>query len=126
MNKVDNKLRYRFEQALKEWGEHCGDDSVQIQSDITRYLDCKGYKKLKAMGTQILPLIREIYSPEYFKQRGIIKDRGLATVKELGLVCLVSDLCGEDFKVPENIQGRVTAMKQFTAGWLDFNMHKYF
>jgi hypothetical protein len=124
-DKVDELTRKQFEQALREWGDHCASPRIQVSSRVTDYIDCEGYKKLKAMGAKILPLVREVYEPQYLAQRGIVKDTGLETVQALGLVCLVSELCGQDFEVPANIQGRVEAMKQYTTAWLDFNMQRY-
>ena len=123
--KADELMRKQFEQALREWGDHCTSSRIQVSSRVSDYIDCDGYKQLKAMGAKILPLIREIYEPQYLTERGIVKNTGIETVRDLGLACLVSELCGQDFEVPANVQGRVEAMKQFTAGWLDSNMQRY-
>jgi hypothetical protein len=131
MTVPDLETRAKFESTLNEWAEHLA--NVAHMSNPNCYLNCDAFRKLVGMGPKILPLIREVYEPDYLEKRGIIKDetRDFGLLRDLGLAMLVGRLAGDDFYLPRDEQlkgkelGNVNATTKFTMGWLDFNMYKY-
>ena len=53
------------------------------------------------------------------------KDLPLSMIKGHGLVSAVREIVGNDFSIPEEIRGRISAMEDYTKRWLDENMGKY-
>ena len=64
------------------------------------------------MGESALPLIRALYD------RDSSGNEGLAGVQS-HLVDAVHAIVGERFSIPEEIRGRVDAMRIYTKQWLD-------
>lgn len=56
-------LEERFHQAVENWIVHCRNNSVS--SSVERYLDCDAYREIVAMGSAVLPLIRDQLQTEY-------------------------------------------------------------
>lgn len=109
-------LETKFNENLKQWKEHCG-KSINY-SMATLYLDCDAYRNIVAMGKDVLPLIREVYDMDS-------KNDCELKVLQSKLVNLVKKIVGDEFKIPEWMKGRVTAIEKYTAKWLDENMDKY-
>ena len=53
------------------------------------------------------------------------KDLPLSMIKGHGLVSAVREIVGDDFSVPEEIRGRISAMEDYTKSWLDEHMNRY-
>ncbi len=57
-------LEHKFHQTVKEWREHCRNTPSSLSHS---YLDCDAYRRIVAMGAQVLPLIRDQLYIEYEK-----------------------------------------------------------
>lgn len=53
------------------------------------------------------------------------KDLPLSMIKGHGLVSAVREIIGDDFSIPEEIRGQISAIAAYTKSWLDENIHKY-
>ncbi|PIO08713.1 hypothetical protein COU59_00605 [Candidatus Pacearchaeota archaeon CG10_big_fil_rev_8_21_14_0_10_34_12] len=53
------------------------------------------------------------------------KDLPLSIIKGHGLVSVIREIVGDDFSIPEEIRGRISAIEDYTKEWLDKNMHRY-
>lgn len=105
----------RFDEEIRALIEHCSTDRVQLSSSIGTALDCDPYRRLVAMGRKvdILPLIRAVYD-------GMESvDPGFLTLRDHCLSCLVRDIAGERFQIPEAIQGQIYEIADYTKAWLD-------
>jgi len=71
------------------------------------------------MGYRALPLIRQVYD------RDSSDNFELSIVQCHGLVSVVREIVGGDFSIPEEIQGRISAIEDYTKRWLDENMGRY-
>ena len=71
------------------------------------------------MGYEALPLIRQVYD------RDSSDNFELSIVQGHGLISVVREIVGDDFSIPEEICGRISAMEHYTKRWLDENMSKY-
>ena len=109
-----------FHQAVEEWIEHCRNPHVQLSSSSEPVWDCDSYRKIVSMGYEALPLIRQVYDRE-----NPADDLALLIVQGHGLVSVVREIVGDDFSIPEEIRGRISAMEDYTKRWLDENMGKY-
>ena len=124
---VDDKLitRSKFERLIDDWAEHCGKVAhhPNPNSNPNMYIDCYSYRRLVGMGPKILPLIREVYEPDYQKKRGTFM-WGFESM-HCNLVMLVKQLVGDDFQIPEEASGKIDTLKRITMEWLDSNMQRY-
>jgi len=112
-------LEDTFNQAVDEWIEHCRKPEVQYSSSIQSVRDCEPYRKIVSMGSEALPLVRQLYD------RDSSSNFELSIVKGHGLSGAVREIVGEDFQIPEVIRGRVTEMEQYTKSWLDSHISEY-
>lgn len=125
-------LEEKFAETVKEWKVHCEKNAIYSMPEP--YLNCEAYKKLAAMGTEILPLIRNEYSKEEgdnirLSQRGIgiywcylIHD----IILEFELKIGEKDSNSAIEKVALGFIGiQVNELKKQTIKWLDENMKKY-
>jgi hypothetical protein len=108
-----------FHQAVEEWIEHCRNPNVQISSSAEPVRNCDSYRKIVSMGYEALPFIRKVYDREKSD------DLALSIVQGHGLVAIVREIVGDDFSIPEEIRGRISAMEDYTKRWLDENMSRY-
>ena len=108
-----------FHQAVEEWIEHCRNPHVQLSSSAEPVRNCDSYRKIISMGYEALPLIRQVYD------RDSLANFELSIVRGHGLVSVVREIVGDDFSIPEEICGRISAMEDYTKRWLDENMGKY-
>jgi len=108
-----------FHQAVEEWIEHCSNPRVQVSSSAEPVRDCDSYRKIVSMGHQALPLIRGVYD------RNSADNFELSIVQGHGLASAVREIVGDDFSIPEEIRGRIRAMKDYTKRWLDENSSNY-
>src|SRR3990167_6993254 len=99
MNKVN------FHQAVEEWIEHCRNLHVQVSSSTEPVRNCDSYRKIVSMGYEALPLIRQVYD------RDSSANFELSIVQGHGLVSVVREIVGDDFSIPEEICGRISAME---------------
>ena len=53
------------------------------------------------------------------------KDLPFSMIKGHGLVSTVREIVGDDFSIPEEIRGRISAIEDYTKNWLDENMNRY-
>jgi hypothetical protein len=112
-------LENDFHQALEEWISYCRTTQVQISSSAEPVINCDFYRRIVSMGYEALPLVRQAYD------RDSSDNCGLSTVQGHGLVYVVRGIVGDDFSIPEEIQGRISAMEDHTKRWLDENMSNY-
>ncbi|MBI5347273.1 MAG: hypothetical protein HZB66_01540 [Candidatus Aenigmarchaeota archaeon] len=108
-----------FHQAVEEWIKHCRNPRVQLSSSVEPVTNCAPYRKIVSMGYEALPLIRQVYD------RDSSDSFLLSILKGYGLVSVVREIVGDDFSIPEEIQGRISAMEDYTKRWLDENMSRY-
>ena len=108
-----------FQQALEEWVVHCEDPRVQLSSSPDAVTDCHAYRTIVSLGYQALPIIRQLYEVERFDVFP------LSLIKGHGLVAAVRDIVGDGFSIPEEMQGRVSALEDYTKRWLDEHMVEY-
>ncbi len=112
-------LEDNFHQAVGEWIEHCRNPHVQLSSSSEPVRDCDAYRKIVSMGHEALPLIRQVYG------RDSSDNFELSIVQGHGLVSVVREIIGDDFSIPEDIRGRISAMENYAKKWLDENMCRY-
>ena len=108
-----------FHQAVEEWIEYCRNPHVQLSSSGESVRNCDSYGKIVSMGYKVLPLIRQVYD------RDCSANFELSIVQRHGLVSVIREIVGDDFLIPEEIRGRIFAMKDYTKKWLDENMGEY-
>jgi hypothetical protein len=115
---IDELIVEQFEQELSKWAEHCNYNFVGLSSNPNIRLQCDAYHNIVTMGTKILPLIRTAYDidSQFFP--------GIEEVKAFGLFQVVDAIC-KDFSIPTELEGKMTAMQDYTKNWLDNNMRKY-
>ncbi len=106
-------IETKFEQAVTKWKAHC--ESVAHSSFAQDYLRCDAYREIVAMGSQVLPLIRGKYA-------GADEDAFFAI---LGWSSAIREITGNKLQIPEEIKGKVDAVRDYTVRWLDENIHKY-
>jgi hypothetical protein len=129
------ELEDNFNQAVGEWIEYCRNSQVQISSFSESVRDCSAYKKIIVMGREALPLIRRLFDDDaifyasgqkmQMGQDKAEKDLPLSMIKGHGLVLAVREIVGDDFSIPKEIRGRISAMEDYTKKWLDKNIHRY-
>lgn len=54
-------IEERFNQAVKEWIEHCKSPDVQVDSSSELVRNCDAYRKIISIGKKALPLLRQLY-----------------------------------------------------------------
>lgn len=108
-----------FHQAIEEWIEHCRSPHVQLSSSFEPVRNCGAYRKIVSMSYDALPFIRQVYDRE------CSDDFALSIVQGHGLAAIVREIVGEDYCVPEEIRGRISAIEDYTKKWLDENIPKY-
>jgi len=108
-----------FHRLIEEWIEHCKSPVIQLSSLIKPVRNCDAFREIVSMGYEALPLIRKVYD------RDSSDNFGLSIVQEHGLVFVVSELMGDNFSIPEEIRGQISATKDYTKRWLDENIPKY-
>ena len=106
--------RTEFNRLFKEWKKYCSGD-VRFSSNPMDYLNCDAYRGIVAMGPAVLPLIREAYS----------KGEDINTLGFGSFSSIISQVVGDDFKIPEEIHGHRDRTRKFSMQWLDKNMHRY-
>jgi hypothetical protein len=105
-----------FREAIDEWKEHCQNNAFYRMPGP--YLECDAYEQIVAMGSAALPLLRKIYDAD------ISVDPEIERVQAY-IIYAVQDIIGKDFSIPDEINGRISAMQGYTLEWLNENMHKY-
>lgn len=100
-------LEEEFNLNLDLWISHY--ENNRHFSNIKKLLDCKAYEDIVEMGKQALLFIR----------------KNAERVPFHGLSFLVGEIMGSDFKIPEEIRGKVKDIRDYTIKWLDENMAKY-
>lgn len=126
-------LEQKFHQAVGEWIEHCRTPHVQASSSSEPVRDCDAYREIISMGKKALPLLRSLYDADTSfyasgqDRRGEDAERDipLSMIKGHGLVSTVREIIGDDFLIPEEIQGQISVVEEYTKNWLDENMHRY-
>lgn len=108
-----------FYQAFEKWIEHCRSPHVRFSSFSEPIRNCDAYRKIVSMGYEALPLIRQVYD------RDSSDDLAISIVKGHGLVAVVREILGDDFSIPKEIRGHISAIEDYTKRWLDENMNKY-
>ena len=119
-------VREEFDQALGEWKDHCKRNS--FYSMPQPYIDCDAYRRIVAMGPEVLPLIREEYSrPQEIGDPGIYWCFALKEiVPEFGLAVGEKDSGSAIEKVGLEFIGlRVDEVQRATIKWLDKNISRY-
>jgi len=109
-------LEQQFNENIRKWKEHCNDKIHS--SSVQDSLDCNAYRNIVAMGPSILPLIRKEYGT---KPGDVDEEDSLRWI----LVNPVSEILGDDFKIPEWMMREISIIAKYTAKWPDENMHKY-
>lgn len=109
-----------FEKAVEEWIGYCKTPKVIYSSNPKTITKCDAYEKIGYMDYDALSLIRKLYD------KNNSNNFALSIIQEHGLVQLVKEIIGDDFKIPKEIQGRIKKMEKYTKNWLDKNMNKYF
>ena len=107
-----------FHETIEEWITHCRTAEVLFSSSSKPVRDCEAYRTIVAMGSEALPFIRQVYD------RDRSKDDALGIVQLQGLVDLVSEIVGDDFQIPEEIQGNMPEIEEYTKRWLDKNIQR--
>ena len=108
-----------FDHAVEDWLEYCRGPRVQISSSSQSVIDCDSYKRIVSIGRDALPLIRQMYDKDSSD------NPELSIIQDLGLVAVVKDIIGDDFQIPEQIKGKISAMKDYTIYWLDKYLLEY-
>ena len=95
-------LEDKFHQAVEEWRKHCRKNSIYSMPQA--YLDCDAYRRIVAMGQQVIPLIREQLHSEYeiamkYKDelRKLYKKLNFMELKARDVVFNIGDLGREFF-----------------------------
>jgi len=57
-------LKDDFNQAIKDWIEHCRNPHIQLSSSAEPVRNCDAYRKIISMGREILPLLRQLYDTD--------------------------------------------------------------
>ena len=115
----DTMIELNFHQAMDEWLVYCKNPRVQFSSSAGLTRDCDSYKEIVSMGYDALPLIRPVYD------RDSSDNLELSMVQGHGLVYVVREIIGDNFSIPADIRGQISAMEDYTKRWLDDNMDKY-
>ena len=115
--KMEQETRTQFESDLREWQLHLSKPEVQISSDARKFRDCDAYLRIKSLGVNALPHIRETYDKT--------GDISLDILKVHCLASLVHEIIGSDFQIPEEIRGRMLDIQSYTMKWLDQNISRY-
>ena len=106
------KLEEKFNENLELWKKHC--EKTINSSNPNDYLDCEGFRNLVNLGTEVLPLIYDV-----------AKKREYQVCFDWTFSSLIRKIVGEDFKIPENMCGKVEEIFNYTLEWLEKNMDKY-
>lgn len=112
----DNNLKNNFNLYLEEWKKHTA--TVMYSSTNEPMFECNAYRQIINLGVEALPLLRGLYNKK-------TKDSGLKTIQCRGIVQAVKEIVGDDFTVPKDIYGNVSAIKEYTQDWLDKNIKNY-
>jgi len=75
-------LEENFHQAVEEWREHCGRNGMHSLPEP--YLDCDAYRRIIAMGQQVLPLIRNQLNSEHETAMGYESELRRLKIKVFG------------------------------------------
>lgn len=108
-----------FDKLIEEWIEYCKTPEVQFSLNPNTITECNAYKKILSMNYKALPLIRRLYDEDSSD------NFALSIIIHGGLVKLMHEIIGEDFSIPQEILGNISAMEKHTKNWLDENMDKY-
>jgi len=106
---LEDGLEGRFWNAVERWEEHCKKNAHH--SSVKRYVDCDAYREIVSMGKKALLFIRKLYDEE--------------SEVYCFLSMAVSEIVGNDFKIPLEISGKRNEIQEFTKKWLDKNMPQH-
>lgn len=140
----------RFNDCLERIIQYNQEHGASFMSNSAAYCKAPAFEEIVSMGYEALPHIRKAYvtlrtyepifnaeefellseenkqkvlkqSSEDFSQR-VMEE---CSVVSFVLPTLVHRIIGEDYKVPEEMHGRISDIQRFTRQWLHLNMHKY-
>lgn len=107
-------LQEEFDAAVKDWKKHC--NSVRYSSNPRDYYSCDAYRRIVAMGSRVLPLVKDVYADEKDDDSSV----GFASWSSI-----VGEIVGEDFQIPSHMAGVEPKIRVHTINWLEKNMKKY-
>ena len=102
-------LEDKFNEAVKEWKEHCKKNP--FYSSPQPYMDCDAYRKIVAMGPEVLHLIRKEYASE-----------GIDNMPGNLWGGIIHEIIPE-FHITES--NTAEEHKKKVLNWLDKNINKY-
>lgn len=111
-------LETNFNKAVEAWMNHCRKPYVQFSSLSRPTIDCEAYREIVSMGHEALPLVRKLYDRD---NTGIFE----LSIIQARLVGVVKEIVGENFKIPNELRGRISEIETYTKQWLDNHMSKY-
>ena len=115
----DMNLEDKFNQLVEEWKKYCSRADVQASSRSDKIRKCEAYRNILKIGQEALPLVRELYNKDSSN------DFELSMIQGHGLVCLVKEIVGDKFEIPEKIRGRIKEIEIYTADWLGEYLSRY-
>lgn len=105
-------IEEQFDDYVKAWKKHC--DPVNYSSNPNEYTSCEPYRRLVALGSEVLPFIRKAYA-------GSEED---AFFPMFGWASMVREIVGDTFQISEEIRGRIEAIRGYTITWLDDHLNR--
>ena len=114
---LEDNLGEKFFELLKQWKEYCETSHVQFSSRAEDVTECEAYQELVKMRKEVLPFICRAYFVDS-AAFDIKKSKGFSTMVSFGFPRLVQSVLKDEFKIPQNLQGNINGIRNYTSKWL--------